>query len=149
MQFGYFWAYCKYKWINKRACQQVAIDFKTIPSECERHQMSFRWWEKHELVLLPIGFLAYWIFNIIGSLFFSLAEILTNLKRCHLQIQNLIIVDIYEQNWLDDLRISCKSPYKLVKFIKIDGNLKEELKEFEGAFEERWSCWITKIKIKF
>jgi hypothetical protein len=48
-----------------------------------------------------------------------------------------IIVDIYEQNWLDDIRISCKSPYKLVKFIKIDGNLKEELKEFEGVFLER------------
>jgi hypothetical protein len=47
-----------------------------------------------------------------------------------------IIVDIYEQNWLDDLRISCKSPYKLVKFIKIDGDLKEELKEFEGDFEK-------------
>jgi hypothetical protein len=41
LQFGYFRAYCKYKIINKRACQQITIDFKTIPSECERHQMSF------------------------------------------------------------------------------------------------------------
>jgi hypothetical protein len=32
------------------------------------------------------------------------------------------VVDIYEQNWPNDLRISGKSPFKSVKFIKINGD---------------------------
>jgi len=39
------------------------------------------------------------------------------------------------KNWPNDSRIGCKSPSNLADFIKNDLNLKEELEEFEGAFE--------------
>jgi hypothetical protein len=50
----------------------------------------FQWWRKHETTFLTIGFLAHQILNIVGSqielnFFFSLVDILTNLRRCHLQ----------------------------------------------------------------
>ncbi len=32
-------------------------------------------------------------------------------------------------------RIGCESPFSLVEYIEIYGDLKEELKEFEGSFE--------------
>jgi hypothetical protein len=37
---------------------------------------------------------------------------------------------------LNDPRIRCKLPSSFVDFIEIDANLKEELDEFEGAFEK-------------
>jgi hypothetical protein len=27
LQFGYFWANCKYKWTNRRACQERGVNF--------------------------------------------------------------------------------------------------------------------------
>jgi len=49
-----------------------------------------QWWQKNESVFPIIGFLAQQILRIVGShieskAFFSLASILTNLKKCCLQ----------------------------------------------------------------
>jgi len=50
----------------------------------------FQWWRKHETTFLIVGFLAHQILSIVGpqiesKRIFSLANILTNLRRCHLQ----------------------------------------------------------------
>jgi hypothetical protein len=47
-------------------------------------------------------------------------------------LERLIFVT---KNWLSVPRIGCKSPSSLVKFIDIDGDLEEELEEFESFFE--------------
>ncbi len=63
-----------------------------------------------------------------------MAGILTNLRKCRFQIENLEI-DIVNKNWPNDPRIGCKSPSNLVEFLEKDVDLEEELKEFEGEFE--------------
>ncbi len=40
-----------------------------------------------------------------------------------------------DKNWLNDCRISCKSPSNLLELIGIDANLEKELEQFEKAFE--------------
>jgi hypothetical protein len=47
-------------------------------------------------------------------------------------LEKLIFVN---KNWPSDPKIGCKSPFSLVKFIDIDGDLEEELEKFEGSFE--------------
>jgi len=50
-------------------------------------------WQKHEVMFPTVGFLALQFFCVVGSQIeperiFSLVGILTNLRRCHLQIDN-------------------------------------------------------------
>jgi hypothetical protein len=40
------------------------------------------------------------------------------------------------KNWPNDTKVGCKSPSDSVKFIEMDGQLKEKLQEFEGEFEQ-------------
>jgi hypothetical protein len=47
----------------------------------------------------------------------SLVDILTNLKRCHLQTDNLKKLIFVNKNWPNDLRVGCKSPSNFVKLI--------------------------------
>ncbi len=69
------------------------------------------------------------------KIFFSLVGILTNLKRCCLQIENWKKLIFVNKIWLNNPRIGCKSPSNLVEFLEKDVVLKEELKEFEAEFE--------------
>jgi hypothetical protein len=91
--------------------------------------------------MLPIvGFLAQHILGIVRSqieieMIFSLATILINLRRCRLQTVNLNKLIFVNKNWLNDLRIGCKSPSNLLEFLEKDMNLEKELEEFEGEFE--------------
>jgi hypothetical protein len=39
------------------------------------------------------------------------------------------------KNWPNDCRVGCKSPSNLLELIGINADLKEELENFEGAFE--------------
>ncbi len=87
-----------------------------------------------------VEFLAQQILGVIGSQIeikriFSLARILTNLRRCHLQIENLKKLIFVNKNWPNDFRIGCKFPSNLVEFLEKDVYLKEELEKFEGEFE--------------
>jgi hypothetical protein len=85
-----------------------------------------------------------WIFNLIDfgccwisnyKNIFSLVGILTNLRKCRLQIENLEKLIFVNKNWPNDPRIGCKSPSNLVEFLEKNVDLEEELKEFEGEFE--------------
>jgi hypothetical protein len=66
---------------------------------------------------------------------FSFVGILTNLRRCHLQINNLEKLIFVNNNWLNDPIIGCKSPSNLMEFFENDVDLEEEFEEFEGEFE--------------
>ncbi len=82
------------------------------------------------------------ILGIIGSqietkCIFSLVGILTNLRWCKLQIDNLEkLIFVYNLMILDK-----GGPNNMVDFIEFETNLVEELeKEFEGAFEEKFDA---------
>jgi len=55
---------------------------------------------------------------------FYLVGILTNLRRCCLQIENLEKLIFINKNWLNDFRIVCKSPSNLSKFFEMDKLIK-------------------------
>jgi hypothetical protein len=65
---------------------------------------------------------------------FSLTKIFTNLRRCHLQVENLETLVFVRKNWSNDFRIDSKPPFNLLELIEEDLNF-EKLKEFEGSFE--------------
>jgi len=64
-----------------------------------------------------------------------LAGILTNLRRCHLQLKNLENLIFVSKNLPNDPRNGCKLPSNLVEFIQIDLGFEEKLEEFESSFE--------------
>jgi hypothetical protein len=47
-------------------------------------------------------------------------------------LEKLIFV---RENWPSDHKVSCKSPFSLIKFIDMDGDLKEKLEKFNCSFE--------------
>jgi hypothetical protein len=72
--------------------------------------MSFKWWVKHESLFPIMAFLAHQFLGAVGSQiktkrFFSLARILTNLRRCHLQSNNLDKIIFVNENWPSDPRV--------------------------------------------
>ncbi len=60
-----------------------------------------------------------------------MAGILTNLRRCCLQIKNLNKLIFVNKNWPNDLQIGCKFAFDLLEFFKRYMNFEEELEEFE------------------
>ncbi len=70
-----------------------------------------------------VGFCAKQILGIVGSQIetkkiLSLAEILTSLRKCCLQSENLDKLIFVSKNWANDPRIGCKSPSSLTNFIE-------------------------------
>jgi hypothetical protein len=65
-----------------------------------------------------------------------LVGILTNIKRCHLQIENSEKLIFVNKNWPNDSRLGSKSPSNLLEFLERDMDLEEEFEEFEGEFEK-------------
>jgi hypothetical protein len=59
---------------------------------------------------------------------FSLVEILTNLRRCHLELNNLNFLIFVNKNWPNDAKVNCKAPSNLVDLINSEINLKQEVK---------------------
>jgi hypothetical protein len=62
--------------------------------------------------------------------------IFTNLKRCHLQRENLEKMIFVSKNWPNDPEDGCKPPFNLKKLIQTYLGFEEELEEFEGSFEQ-------------
>jgi hypothetical protein len=106
---------------------RIMVDVKKI-------KCPLQWWEKHEIMFPIIGFLACQILRIVSSQIetkkiFSLARSFTNLKRCHLQSENLENLFFMNKNWANDYRVSYKSPSNLLELIRIDVHLEEELEQ--------------------
>jgi len=101
----------------------------------------FQWWLKLEAMVPIVGFFILQILlGIVGSQIkmkriFFLAKIFINLKRYHLQSNNLDKLILVNKNWPNDLRVGYKSPSSLIEFIEMDANLEEELEEFEKVSE--------------
>jgi hypothetical protein len=82
-----------------------------------------QWCQKHEAMFLIVGFLTWQILGIDGSQIeteriLSLARIFTNLKKCHLQIENLEKLIFVQKIWPNDSRIRCKFPSNLLEFLE-------------------------------
>jgi hypothetical protein len=95
-----------------------------------------QWWGKHETMFPTIGFLACQILGIIGSQIeierlFSLAGILTNLKKCCLQSKKLQKLIFVSKNWPSNPIDGCKPPSSLVELIQIDLGFEKELKKLK------------------
>ncbi len=65
-----------------------------------------------------------------------MVEILTNLKRCHLQLDNLNKIIFFSKKWPSDPRVGCSSTYSLIELIEANLALEEELEQYEGEFEQ-------------
>ncbi len=68
--------------------------FKHYQVDVKNIKCPLQWWEKHQSMFLIVGFCAREILGIVGSQIeieriFLLVGILINLKRCHLQLENL------------------------------------------------------------
>ncbi len=61
--------------------------------------------------------------------------ILTNLRRCRLQTENLEKLIFVNKNWPNDPRIGCKCASNLEEFLEKGCKLEKELEKFEGEFE--------------
>jgi len=89
-----------------------------------------------------VAFLVRHILNIIGSLIkteriFLLVGIVTNLKKCHLQSDNLnkiifllVKIDLVILGWV------CSSRFSLIELIEANVALQEELEQYEDEFEQ-------------
>jgi len=91
------------------------------------------WCKKHETTFPIVGFLIKDILGIVGSQIetkrnFSLIGILTNLRRCRLQLDNFLNLIFVNKNWTNDARVDCKAPSNLVYLINPEINLKQEFK---------------------
>jgi hypothetical protein len=86
-----------------------------------------------------VGFLTHQILGIVGSQIemqkiFLLASILTKLRKCHLQLNNLERLIFVRKNWPNDFRIDSKPPSNLVELIEKDLDF-GEFEKFESSFE--------------
>jgi hypothetical protein len=79
--------------------------------------------------------LALLVLKIEIEFFFSLAIILTNLRRCCLQSNNLDEIIFVSKNWPSDTRVGCTSASSLIKLIEVDLALEEDLEQYESEFE--------------
>ncbi len=89
-----------------------------------------QWWGKHEAMFLIVGFLACQVLGIIRSQIeieriYFLTNILTNLRRWHLQSKKLP----------SDPRDGCKLFSNSVKLIQTYLGFEEEVEKIEGSFE--------------
>ncbi len=88
-------------------------------------------WQKHEAMLSTIGFLTWHTlgvveFQIETKIYLLLVGIFTNLRKHLLQTENLEMLIFINKNWPNDLRICCKFPSNLLKFLEKNLDLKEK-----------------------
>ncbi len=81
-----------------------------------------QWWGKHESMLSIVEFFACQIQGIVRSqietkrtFFFNWDT--SNLRSCHLQVENLNKLVFVNNKWLKDPKIGCISPFNVVELI--------------------------------
>ncbi len=75
---------------TKEVANKELLMFRSFQVDVKEIKCPLKWWVKHESLFPTMAFLAHQFFGTIGSQieterFFSLARILTNLRRCHYQ----------------------------------------------------------------
>ena len=102
------------------------------------------WWRVHENHFPNVGHLAKQILGIPGSQIetervFSIAGVLTALRRCRLQVENLDRLVMVVKNWPNDPRLDCKATASMKEFMAVETSLTEENYDFievAGYFED-------------
>jgi hypothetical protein len=87
----------------KELVSKNILDFQTIPTEFEGYQISFSIVGEYESMFPIVGFIVHQMLSIMGcqvemGRIFSLINILNNLKRCHLQINNFKTLMLVNKN---------------------------------------------------
>jgi len=75
--------------------------------------------------------LGFWGFEIETKKMFNLAGVLTTLKRCSLQVQNLDWIITIINNWPNDPRWNCTTNANLKDYLKVEIVLVKFLKELQ------------------
>jgi hypothetical protein len=89
------------------------------------------WWWIHETQFPNVSLLAKQILKIIGSQIeiecvFNLVDVLTTLRHCRLQVDNLNRIITMVKNWLDDPHINYSLHKDLTYFLKVEFSLAED-----------------------
>jgi len=121
----------------KEPVNQKLMIFRRFQVDGKDIKCLLEWWKKHESMLV---FFSRQILGMISSQIeieriFFLIHIFTNLKKCHLQLENLENLNSMTKNWPNDVRVGCKAPSSLLEFIDCEIDLKV-LDEFENSFEQ-------------
>jgi hypothetical protein len=96
---------------TKEIVARELLDFRKFHVDVKDIKDPLQWWEKHESRFHVISFLAKQILGIVNSqieiecIFFCLARMLTSLRRCWLQSENLDKFIFISQNWPNDPRV--------------------------------------------
>jgi hypothetical protein len=86
------------------------------------------WWCINEGQFPNITFLAKQIFDKLGSQIekesvFNLVGVITSLRCCCLQVENLSHNIIIVKNWLNDLCLICKKKVDMKEYMKVEASL--------------------------
>jgi hypothetical protein len=76
----------------------------------------------------------------------SFTKILTNLTKCHLQLDYFEKIIYVNKDWSNDAKVGCKVLNNLVNLIDFELNLKQELNEFESSLFKNY--WILNNFVK-
>jgi hypothetical protein len=92
LQFGYFEQSRSTSEPIEELIKKELLILKLYQLNVKNIKCPLQWWEKHETMFPIVGFLVWQIMDIVEShietkRIFSLARILTNLKRCRLQTE--------------------------------------------------------------
>jgi hypothetical protein len=95
---------------TKEVATKELLMFRRFQVDVKEIKCPLKWWVKHESLFPTMAFLAHQIFGIVGSQieierFFSLVRILRNLRRRHLQSDNLDKIIFVNKNWPSDPRV--------------------------------------------
>ncbi len=113
---------------SKELVTKELLIFKHYQMDPKGIKCPLQWWGKHEAMFPIVGFLAHEVLGIVTSQLemkriFSLVGIFTNLRRCHLQLENfhfwLLLVS---KNWPSDPKDGCKPPSDLIELIQTNFN---------------------------
>jgi hypothetical protein len=105
---------------------------------------ALEWWRLNEALFPCVGFLARQCLGILGSQIeteriFSVASILTNLRRSRLGLENLNNLIMIYKNWPSDSRTDCILYEHLAHYYSVEAEILEDNEDElaqEGFFEE-------------
>jgi hypothetical protein len=126
--------------LSKEVVNKELLMFIRFQVDVKNIKCPLKWWAKHESLFPIVAFLAHHILGIFYSQIEiekknSLARILTNLRKCHLQLDNLNKIFFVSKHKPSDLRVGCSSLSSLIELIEVDLALEEELEQYAGEFQ--------------
>lgn len=102
--------------------------FRRLVVEPDTVACPLQWWKEHEKRFPTVGFVARQLLGIPGSQIeceriFSIAGILTSLRRCRLGTENLDALVMIQKNWPFDSRADTRSHSDITQFFNDEAEL--------------------------